>query len=93
MIAVSSLAVCGWRAHSLQQDGALAEQGLRLDGRPALPLLETSGGGALETAERAIYTATGLQMHMIEKPFYEPAEGGTDLRDPAVPTSRQGRAA
>ena len=31
MIAVSSLAVCGWRTHSLQQNGALAERGLRLD--------------------------------------------------------------
>ena len=90
MIAVSSLAVCGWRAHSLQQDGALAEQGLRLDGRPALPLLETSGGGALETAERAIYTTMGLQMRMIEKPFYEPAEGGTDLSDPTVETGPRG---
>ena len=64
MLAVSSLAACGWRTHSLQQDGTLAERGLCLDGRPALPLLETNGGGALETVERAIYAATGLRMRM-----------------------------
>ena len=83
MIAVSSLAVCGWRTHSLQQDGALAEQGLCVDdGEPALPLLEPNGGGALATVGRAIYAATGLRMRMIEKPFHEPAEitGGIDSR-------------
>ena len=90
MIAVSSLAVCGWRAHSLQQDGALAEQGRRQDGRPAVPLRETGGGGALETVERAIHAALGLRMRMIEKPFYEPAEGGTDLRDTTVESGPRG---
>ena len=65
MIAVSSLAVCGWRTHSLQQDGALAEQGLCMDGEPPLPLFEPSGGGALATVERAIYAATGFGLHTI----------------------------
>ena len=60
IIAVSSLAVCGWRTHSLQQDGALVERGLCVDGRPALPLLEPNGGGALETVGRAIYAARAL---------------------------------
>ena len=27
---------------------------------------------------------------MIEKPFHEPAEGGTDLRDPAVEAGPRG---
>ena len=35
MFAVASLAGCGWRAHSLQQDGVLVEQGLHLGNLPA----------------------------------------------------------
>ena len=55
MLAVGSLAVCGWRVHSLQQDGALVEQGHCVDGMQALPLLEPSGGGTLAMAERVIH--------------------------------------
>ena len=36
VLAVSSLAACGWRTHSLQQDGALAEQGRCVDGGPRI---------------------------------------------------------
>ena len=39
MLAVSSLAACGWRTHSLQQDGALAERGLCMERGPPLPHL------------------------------------------------------
>ena len=38
MAAVASLARCGWRAHSLRQDGVLVEQGVCADSRPAVPL-------------------------------------------------------
>ena len=55
-----------------------------------MPLRETGGGGALETVECAIYTAMGLRMRMIEKPFYEHAEGGTDLSDTTVETGPRG---
>ena len=39
VLAVSSLAACGWRTHSLQQDGALAERGLCMERGPPLPHL------------------------------------------------------
>ena len=87
---MGSLAVCGWRAHSLQQDGSLVEQGRCVDGEPALPLLEPNGGGALAMAELVILEATRLHMRMIEKDFHEPAEDGSDLRDPNVEPGPRG---